>query len=442
MVGEQRKRFPLGRLLASVFLVILWGWFDFVLNATGTLQSAEVAGKQFENSDSSYLLSQVGMRFFSGFGLPTLLLVIILVAIWWKYIRLMWVPVAIVTIASGLFQSRPAEAFFEKTDRTEAIPILPNQSAFWIPDVGANKDTQAHFGAKEYQDAQKVEFKRFNIPHSKLVGSAGTSFTSGWDYFVPTGRLILVDRTPYARDWQGAANKGSSTADESMACQTNEGLDWTIGISIGVTVKDEDAFKFLNSFGIQSSDRKIKDTADSIYEDGQILFQSTYYSRTVAEVMDNNVHRDIHTLVCRQVMARTLDQANMQMNEMMDAIETTGRKYLADYGITLTFIGWADTVTFSPDVQAAINRKYIAAQDEAVAKRLQPYTETIKALAAAQAIRSFGEKTDGKLPTTIVGLPPQLGGLLSTLLNNAVMAPAAATTPTATAPLAPNEPTK
>jgi hypothetical protein len=48
---------------------------------------------------------------------------------------------------------------------------------------------------------------------------------------------------------------------------------------------------------------------------------------------------------------------------------------------------------------------------------LAPYATTIQSLAAADALRSFGRKTDGKLPTTIVGLPPEMGPLMSTLLR-------------------------
>ena len=37
-------------------------------------------------------------------------------------------------------------------------------------------------------------------------------------------------------------------------------------------------------------------------------------------------------------------------------------------------------------------------------------------LAAAQALRSFGDRTDGKLPTTVVGMPSDVTGLLGALL--------------------------
>ncbi len=66
-----------------------------------------------------------------------------------------------------------------------------------------------------------------------------------------------------------------------------------------------------------------------------------------------------------------------------------------------------------------MNRRYIASQDQAIATALAPYADTIQKLAAAEALRSFGQHSDGKLPTTVVGLPPELGGLLGTLLRTA-----------------------
>lgn len=102
---------------------------------------------------------------------------------------------------------------------------------------------------------------------------------------------------------------------------------------------------------------------------------------------------------------------------MLSNIRTEVTKYFKDYGITLDYIGWAGTFSFSQGVQSAIDRSYIATKDEAIAKLLAPYADTIQKLAAADALRTFGEHSDGKLPTTIVGLPPNMGGLLSTLLN-------------------------
>jgi len=107
----------------------------------------------------------------------------------------------------------------------------------------------------------------------------------------------------------------------------------------------------------------------------------------------------------------------------MDSVSKKANEYFASVGITLDFIGWADTFSFDKDVQDSVNRRYIATQDKEIATALAPYADTIQKLAAAYALRSFGDHSDGKLPTTIVGLPPDLGGLLGTLLRTGAPPP-------------------
>jgi hypothetical protein len=121
--------------------------------------------------------------------------------------------------------------------------------------------------------------------------------------------------------------------------------------------------------------------------------------------MDDVGRKKVQTLVCDEIAGRTFDDANANMKAIMEKVKTDATNYFASVGITLDFIGYADTWTFDDAVQAAINRRYVASQDKEIALALEPYTATIQALAAAQALRSFGDKSDGKLPTTIVGLP-------------------------------------
>ena len=137
---------------------------------------------------------------------------------------------------------------------------------------------------------------------------------------------------------------------------------------------------------------------------------------------------------------RSFDKANEEAVQVMQAVKQKATDYFSAVGITLDFIGWADTFTFDHDVQQAVNRRCIASQDQAVAAALAPYAATIQALAAAEALRSFGQKTDGKLPTTIVGLPTEIGGLLSGLLKPGSPA---GTGPAATpAPMQPQTPAR
>ena len=303
--------------------------------------------------------------------------------------------VLLAVVLTGL-QPPPALAYYDKADFTEAYTILPNESAFWIPDAGANRDNQSQFESEDYLKANKVAVKRFIVPHQKLSGSG-----SFFDFYVPAGRLIIVDRTPFSREWVASQRRGTSAKDESFPYQSREGLNISVGVSIGASVLEGNAAKYLYRFGVLAP---VGDRSDP-----KIIFTSVFYSRKLSDVMDDVGRKKVQTLVCDEIASRTFDKANEQAVQVMEAVKQKASDYFAAVGITLDFIGWADTFTFDHDVQQAVNRRYIASQDQAVAAALAPYTATIQALAAAEALRAFGQKTDGKLPTTIVGLPTGLG---------------------------------
>ena len=395
----------LGRIIGSLVAIGTYETIMILLLPWLLLSSGQVAGGQFDNSDSSFVYASLWMGFNGSFGgMPLILLFVVLLAIWWAPLRQRFGKQTITTAFGLLLGVAPAQAYYDKTDYTEAYTILPNESAFWIPDAGANKDSQTQFDSEAYLNANKVPLKRFIVPHVKLQGSGGF-----YDFYVPAGRLIIVDRTTYSREWVDSAERGTSHKKEGFPCQTIEGLNITVGISVGASVSDANAAKYLGRFGVLpiSGDRT----------NPAIIFNSVYYSRRLAEVMDDVGRKKVQTLVCAEITARTFDKANAEANQIIDSVTKKSIDYFASVGITLDFIGWADTFTFDHDVQDAVNRRYVAAQDKEIAVALAPFADTIQKLAAASALRSFGSHSDGKLPTTIVGLPPDIGGLLGSLLN-------------------------
>jgi hypothetical protein len=143
------------------------------------------------------------------------------------------------------------------------------------------------------------------------------------------------------------------------------------------------------------------------------VFNSVFFSRRLADVMDDAGRKRVLTPVCNEIAGRSFDEAN----EIMVAVGKIAADYFGAVGITLDFIGRADTSTFDRPVQEAVNRRYIATQDQAIAALLTPYAATIQTPAVAEALGSFGQKTDAKLPT-------ELGTLLGTLLKSGPAGPA------------------
>ena len=398
-----------GRVIGTILALAAYGGINFVLNPAATLLTGQAAGAQFANSEAGFVTAYFRTGLFGQLGVPFVVLLLVLAAIWAGPLRRALLPLFLGLLVAGLVTAGPASAYYDKTDFTEAYTILPNESAFWIPDVGANRDNQAQFESEAYLNANKVPLKRFIVPHTKLSGSGGF-----FDFYVPAGRLIIVDRTPYSRDWVDATDRGTSRRKEGFPCQSREGLNVTVGISVGVSVPEAAAAKYLYRFGTlpAAGDRS----------DPRVIFNSVYYSRKLAEVMDDVGRKKVQTLVCAEITARGFDQANAEANQIIETVRKAAEAYFGSVGITLDFLGWADTFAFDKEIQEAVNRRYIAAQDQAIAMVLAPHAETIQKLAAAHALRAFGDRTDGKLPSTIVGLPPDVMGLLNGLLKAATPA--------------------
>lgn len=131
------------RLFLSFLTLLLFGSINVAFNTGATIADGKLAGLQFADSDSAAVVAQTGMRFISGGTLSFFLVFVILGFIWYKpiinAIKGSNLPVALLILA---LSTAPAFAYYDKTDYNESVYVTPNQSAFWIPDVGDIKSSQ------------------------------------------------------------------------------------------------------------------------------------------------------------------------------------------------------------------------------------------------------------------------------------------------------------
>jgi hypothetical protein len=389
---------------------LLYGATNALTNPVATLVTGKVAGQQFENNDVSYLTSSYIMHFFAPLGIPFFILIIVLAAIWWapgksgiaklKGIFAAGSTSAIVAVLV-LLSPQPAKAYYDQSDYSEWRFILPNQSAIFVPDVGANKESQAQFGSEAYLRENKVPAKRFQIPHAKLQGSSAWS-----NFYVPTGRLIIVDRTPYAREWTKDGHRGTSKADQSFPCQSQEGLNVTVEITIAASVTEDQAPRFLYYFGVKNPDGDPTDP--------KVIFTSVYYSRTLSDVMDTVVRGKIQSLVCKEISSRQLTVVNAEANKIMEAAEKNVTQFMESRGITLDYIGWGGTFTFDDVVQKAINDRYAA-------ETITPVLSILQAQADIKIKEGLGNGlvTHG-LPQNLIAIPENMMNLTSMFAKSAI----------------------
>ena len=380
------------RLIATIFAIVAYGLINFALNPVATILSGQIAGKQFENNNASYVVSQYGMNFFGNLGIPVLILLIVLAMIWWKHLKMGWAAiVAGMVLCMLLGAPRQSNAYYDKTDWAEAYTILPNESAFWIPDVGANKESQAQMDSEAYLNANKVSLKRYIVPHTKLSGSG-----SFFDYYVPSGRLLIVDRTPFSREWVSSHDRGTSNKNEAFPCQSKEGLNVSVGVTAGASVLESNAAKYLYRFGVLAPVGERNDP--------KVIFTSVYYSRKLADVMDDVGRKKIQSLVCGEIASRMFDKVNEESNDILNAIKAAAVTYFASVGITLDFLGWADTFTFDHDVQKAVNDAYMA-------QKLAEVLPILQALAQLKVQEGLGKGLETRgLP--IVVTPDMINALI------------------------------
>lgn len=393
------------RLVLSVLAVLVLSWVDLAMVGLGTIGAGNVAGAQFEPDNAAYIRSIAGMRFFSSMHVPLWVTLLVLLGIWWRPIKgrrkqmLKWMSgLFALTLIVGL--PSQSKAYYDKSDYAEPYFIMPNESAFWVPDVGDNKTAQTKFGSKEYFEANKIAAKRFVIPHTKLENSGLFS-----NFFVPAGRLILVDRTPYSREWVSSEARGTSKRNEGFPCQSKEGMNITVGIAIGVSVLEENSATFLYRFGVNppEGDRR----------DPQVTFTSVLHSRSLTQVMDTVGRNKVQALVCNEIGSRGFDQANLEGTKIMETVRSTAEKYFVSVGITLDYLGWADTMTFDSAVQKAVNDRYVAEKIGPVMSILTQNAENSVKEGLGKGLAAHG------LPANLVAIPEHLMDL-STMFAGAV----------------------
>jgi hypothetical protein len=193
-----------------------------------------------------------------------------------------------------------------------------------------------------------------------------------------------------------AQDRGTSKNKQGIHCQSKEGINMTFGISMGVSVMEDDAPRYLYRWGIAQDPK-----ADQ--NNPQVQFQSVLHARSTQSIMDDVVFRKVQTLLCSEVSKRTFEKVNSELGTIMATTEDQSSKYLKSVGVTQDFIGWADTVNFDHEIQKAVNDSYRA-------RILKPYLQTLERL----AILETKQKWDGRLPWW---MPQGLEDLFNSILG-------------------------
>jgi len=292
----------------------------------------------------------------------------------------------------------------------QLVEIQSNQTAFLIPLEGESKAGQAKFMSEEFLNQSKVATKRISLPLRKY-------YTGRWSNqykWIPTAKVILVDRAPVTREWTKEESTGTSKRDEALWVESLDSIGFGTGVNITAMILEDDAAKFLYYFGGVS----------------------------LENIVDKNIRGFVNSVLSREFAAYDLEKARAKKNEIFDKASDTAKEHFAKMGITISNLGLAEGMVYEDkEIQTSINNKFTAEmriqvetqnnlaqekvntrnvdiakaekdaalefQKAAEARKQMVNVEVTKILAEAKLV--MANKWDGKLPEKIL---PQGSNLL------------------------------
>lgn len=217
----------------------------------------------------------------------------------------------------------------------DIVEITPSQTAYLIP---LDEDTvkQEKFKSEKYLREQQVAATRVEI--TKRWFQTGYGPFSG--KYIPTARLIVVERKPVTKNWTDIAAESAES----------------IGFSAELTV------------------------VANIPEDGASKFLYNYNNKSLDDVLDEEIKSKINGKFVEECSKRTLQRIFAEKSAMISVVRESVIPFFKEKGIQITNLDFKGNLTFeSPEIQKSINDVQVASQ-----KRKEQ--EDLNAAARAKAV--------------------------------------------------------
>lgn len=247
-----------------------------------------------------------------------------------------------------------------------------NETAFMIPLEGANKTEQGKFGSVDYLEKKKIATKRVTIPLRKKV----TGRWSGSYIWIPTVKIIKVDRSPVTQEWTKEESKGTSPQDEAIDVESKDSIGFSVGINITCSVSEEDASTFLYN----------------------------YPSGSLRSIVNSNVRGFCASVLSREFGSRDLTKCKEDKRVISEILLNEVREEFKSRGITVNVLGIVGGLIYdSPEIQKAIDDGYVAEQRIKIADQQRLEQEKINAKnisvakAEAEAAMEFKKAAEARI---------------------------------------------
>ena len=224
-------------------------------------------------------------------------------------------------------------------DKPEYVEIDTSETGFLIPLEG-DGGAQAKFQSEDYLMERKVATKRVQILHR--WSQEGRLETDG--RWIPTVRLIKVNRSPITREWTtevAPAGGAVTRSDRAIWIESADSVGFSMGFACTAFIAEDDAARFLY----------------------------WYPSGSLADVMDNEIRARIQQVAAEVAAKYTLDVLRAKKQEIADAVKKDVTTFFQKRGVTVTTIGMFGGMTYeNPQIQRAIDETFIAQQLKVVAQ--------------------------------------------------------------------------
>lgn len=218
-------------------------------------------------------------------------------------------------------------------DKPEYAEVGTSQTAFVLPLEGDVMVEQAKFDSAQYLEAKKVAAKRIQIPHRW----SKTGRLPGSGEWIPTVKVILVDRSPITCEWEADGKKGK---DQAIWIESADSVGFSMGWSCTAYIKETDTAQFLYM----------------------------YPSGSLETVMNQEIRARVQQVAALVAAKYNLDDLRNKKVEIAQEVQRDITAFFAQRGITITTIGMFGGMTYeNPEIQEAIDQTFISQQQKVIA---------------------------------------------------------------------------
>lgn len=246
-----------------------------------------------------------------------------------------------------------------------------SETAFLLPLIGEVEQQDA-FKSEQYLEKNLVATKQVQIPHRWVqLGYEWLGMPNG--KWLPSARLVKVDRAPVTREWTADEKSGTSKKDDAIWVMTSDSVAFSTGWTCTA---------------------RIASTTDAV----KFLFN--YPSGSLETVLDGEVRAKLQAVFGLAVTDRPMDELRQNSTPIFEKTRKEVEAFFKERGITITNLGiTGGYVHKDARIQETLNKVFQSQQDV--------LTATAAAKAQEQKNESVRLKAEGEAAATLLSAKAQ-----------------------------------